>query len=277
MRYKILAGIGLLLAVIVALAITKFRPENNSSSNSQPSVTNVQVIDAQHPADVTVSEPMYFANTKGFLAKPKQAGTYPGIIMIHEWWGLNQNVKDMAQKLATQGYTVLAVDLYGGKVAKTPEEAQKYVADLDQPKALDNMKAAFDYLKTQGATRIGSWGWCFGGGQSMQLALSGLQLDATVIYYGNLVTDKTKLSAIKWPVLGVFGDKDQTIKVESVKQFQTSLDALKIQNEIEIYPGVGHAFANPSGASYAPKETQDAWDKTLSFLNKYLRVNTVGS
>jgi carboxymethylenebutenolidase len=118
-------------------------------------------------------------------------------------------------------------------------------------------------------SKIASMGWCFGGGQSLQLALNSEDhpLAATIVYYGSpLITDNSNLSKIKWPVLGVFGDQDRGIPVEKVNEFKSTLNELGVPNEIYIYRGVGHAFANPSGANYAPKETQDAWEKTLSFL-----------
>jgi carboxymethylenebutenolidase len=123
------------------------------------------------------------------------------------------------------------------------------------------------------STKITSLGWCFGGGQSLQLALNSQEhpLAATILYYGTpLVTDKQSLSKIKWPVLGIFGDKDEAVPIGEVNQFRTSLNQSGITNEIHIYNGVGHAFANPSGDNYAPKETADAWQKTLSFLKKYV-------
>ncbi|MBI4215631.1 MAG: dienelactone hydrolase family protein [Parcubacteria group bacterium] len=213
----------------------------------------------------------YFDNARGFYAAPAEPGNYPGVVMIHEWWGLNSHIKETAKKLAGEGYQVLAVDLYYGEVAETREKAQQLSRSLDQKKALENMKAAARYLRSQNASQIASLGWCFGGGQSLQLALSGENLAATVIYYGTLVTEQKPLSKIQWPVLGIFGDKDQSIPVAKVKAFETSLNQLKIENEIHIYPGVGHAFANPSGDNYSPKETQDAWDKTLQFLKNSLK------
>jgi carboxymethylenebutenolidase len=114
-------------------------------------------------------------------------------------------------------------------------------------------------------------GWCFGGGQSLQLALNTERpLAATVIYYGTLVTNQTELAEITWPVLGIFGAEDQSIPVDTVNQFKAALDANAVTNEIYIYDGVGHAFANPSGGNYAPEETTDAWDKTLAFLRNYV-------
>ena len=210
----------------------------------------------------------------GYLARPKE-GTYPGVIMIHEWWGLNENVKSMAHQLAYEGYVVLAVDLYEGKVAETPEQAREYVTAVrdNQEKATQTMREAVAFLRERPSVseKIGSMGWCFGGGESLQLAISGEPMDATVIYYGQLTNDKTQLEKITWPVLGIFAGDDTGIPPSAVNAFQTVLNDLNIENDITIYPGVGHAFANPSGASFAPNETLDSWDKTIDFLNENLK------
>jgi carboxymethylenebutenolidase len=198
--------------------------------------------------------------------------------MIHEWWGLNNHIKDMANLLAKEGYVVLAADLYNGKVAADPNEAGNLVQSVraNQENAITNLKAAVKYVSSLpivDKSEIASIGWCFGGGQSLQLALNSQDqpLAATILYYGTpLVIEKSELSKIKWPVLGIFGDKDQAIPLKQIKQFKAALDEIGITNEIHIYPGIGHAFANPSGDNYAPKETQDAWEKTLSFLKRYV-------
>jgi len=225
----------------------------------------------------------YFENANGYLVYPVSSSgnpnsKLPGVVMIHEWWGLNQNIKDMANLLAKQGFVVLAVDLYHGKVAESPERAMELVqvARNNQSNSLANLQAAVKYLSLLSnvdGSKISSIGWCFGGGQSLQLALNSQEhkLAATILYYGSpLVTDKESLSKIEWPVLGIFGDKDQSIPIEEVNQFRSSLDQDGIKNEIHVYNGVGHAFANPSGDNYAPQETEDAWQKTLSFLKKYV-------
>lgn len=206
----------------------------------------------------------------GFLAQPAPAGDYPGVVMVHEWWGLNDEIREMAKRLASHGYHVLAVDLFGA-VATTPEEARAQVAALDQAEATATMRAAADALRERGATGIASLGWCFGGGQSLQLALSGEPLTATVIFYGRLDTDPANLSAIDWPVLGIFGAEDQSIPVAQVDAFEDALDQAGVPNEIHVYNGVGHAFANPSGDAYAPGPAQNAWDKTLAFLAAHAR------
>jgi carboxymethylenebutenolidase len=195
--------------------------------------------------------------------------------MIHEWWGLNDNIKAMATQMAAEGYVVLAVDLYGGEVATESSQAGALAGQVrDNPDAaIANLQEAVSYLRSHGSVRpelIGSLGWCFGGGWSLQLALNE-ELQATGIYYGSLVTDPEELSSIDWPVLGVFGSADTSIPVEQVRAFETALGENGIENEIYVYEGVGHAFANPSGTNYAPEATMDAWQKTLSFFERHLK------
>jgi carboxymethylenebutenolidase len=225
----------------------------------------------------------YFQDAQGYLVYPVSSNDtvskkLPAVVMIHEWWGLNENIKNMANLLAKQGFVVLAADLYKGEVADNPERAMELVqiARNNQNISINNLQSAVKYLSllpNVDSSKIASFGWCFGGGQSLQLALNSQEhpLAATILYYGTpLVTDKALLSKIKWPVLGIFGDKDQAIPVEEINQFGNSLNQSGITNNIHIYKGLGHAFANPSGDNYAPKETEDAWQKTLSFLKKYV-------
>lgn len=228
----------------------------------------------------------YYQDSSGYLVYPVLSNDtlsdkLPAVVMIHEWWGLNENIKNMANMLAKQGFVVLAADLYKGEVADNPQRAMELVQSVrnNQNDSTKNLQAAVKYLgllPNVDSSKIASLGWCFGGGQSLQLALNSQDhpLAATIIYYGTpLVTDKESLSKIKWPVLGIFGDKDQAIPIQEVNLFRTSLDQNGITNEIHIYKGVGHAFANPSGDNYAPKETEDAWQKTLSFLKKYVETS----
>jgi carboxymethylenebutenolidase len=226
----------------------------------------------------------YYDNTTGYLVYPEpsnntqqQQELLPAVIMIHEWWGLNEHIKNQADILAKEGYVVLAVDLYGGEIATDPNRAMELASSVrnNSASAVDNLQSAVNYIKSLemvDGSRIASLGWCFGGDWSLQLALNSSEnpLAATVIYYGRPVTDTASLSSIDWPILGIFGDQDQAISVESVKQFTSALNASGITNEIYLYEGVGHAFANPSGDNYAPKETTDAWQKTMAFLKQYL-------
>jgi carboxymethylenebutenolidase len=214
----------------------------------------------------------YFENYTGYLAMPDAEGIFPGIIVIHELWGLNDNMKDMAEELASHGYVALAVNLYGAEAATTSEEGRQMMSAYDLQKGIENMNGAIAYLEeNHGVQKVGSIGWCFGGGQSLELALNNRNMDATVIYYGRLTTDQERLSSISWPVLGIFAGLDTGITMETVKEFEKALDEIGIQNEIYIYPNVNHAFANPSGQRYAPEETKDAWEKTLAFLSSTLK------
>jgi carboxymethylenebutenolidase len=224
----------------------------------------------------------YFDDAQGYLVYPVSSNDsqrkLPAVVMIHEWWGLNQNIKDMANLLAKNGFVVLAADLYHGEVTDNPQLAMQLVqtARNNQNSSTANLQAAVKYLSSAqnvDSKKIVSLGWCFGGGQSLQLALNSQEhpLAATILYYGTpLVTDKESLSKIKWPVLGIFGDKDEAIPLAEVNEFGSTLNQSGIKNEIHVYNGVGHAFANPSGDNYAPEETADAWEKTLSFLKKYV-------
>jgi carboxymethylenebutenolidase len=243
-----------------------------SGDRARSPITNSSMLGADSVTSVKVEEVTYGNGFKGYFARPENAGSYPGVVMIHEWWGLNDNIKDMAENLAKEGYSVVAVDLYDGKVAATQEEARALTSSLNKARAVEHMRAAVAHLRSKGSDKIASLGWCFGGGQSLQLALSGELLDATVIYYGQLVTDEGQLSKITWPVLGIFGGKDTSIPVTSVNAFDAALDKIGVQNEVHVYPNVGHAFANPSGMNYAPNETKDAWEKTVTFLKEALKV-----
>jgi carboxymethylenebutenolidase len=295
---KIMKSSTLKLAWILVVVNSTFLPavtlnQEGVYAQDSPNVTNATVLsgddDANSQSGLQNQTINYFDGSSGYLVyadttnatstsgQQQQQQKLPAVVMIHEWWGLNDNIKDMADELASEGYVVLAADLYNGEVATTPDKAMQLVGTVREnpEQAISNLQSAVQYLASLpnvNSSRIASLGWCFGGGQSLQLALNSEQnpLAATVIYYGNLVNDTNELSKINWPVLGIFGDQDQSIPVESVNAFEQALNETGITNEIYIYPGVGHAFANPSGDNYAPAETVDAWEKTLAFLKKYV-------
>lgn len=263
-----------------------------SAQDTSPSTTNTTALSGdpsiQNGLKLQNKSVEYAKGSLGYLVYPSstdinansitgQQQKLPAVVMIHEWWGLNDNIKEMADELAGEGYVVLGADLYNGEVATDPNRARELSSSVREnpQQAITNLQSAVQYLASLpnvNGSRIAALGWCFGGGQSLQLALNSEQhpLAATVIYYGNLVNDTSELSKIKWPVLGIFGDQDNSIPVDSVRAFGRGLNETGVTNEIYIYPGVGHAFANPSGDNYAPEETADAWQKTLTFLDKYV-------
>ena len=214
---------------------------------------------------------------KGMLYTPAGKGPFPALIVIHEWWGLNDWVKEQAAKLADQGYVALAVDLYRGKVADTPDLAHELMRGVPEDRAAKDLRAAFDFLAAQPNVkkdRIGSIGWCMGGGYALNAALAEPHLAAAVIHYGHLATEPAALKKINAPILGIFGGQDRGIPVEDVKKFQQSLVQLGKKVEIKIYPDAGHAFENPNNKQgYRPDDASDAWQRTLDFLAATLRTD----
>ncbi len=194
--------------------------------------------------------------------------------MIHEWWGLNDNIRAMAERLAAEGYLALAVDLYGGEIADEPQQARELMqrAMGNAQAAEENLRRAYEYLtREQGVERVGTIGWCFGGAWSLRAALLlPAEIDATVIYYGRLVVDRDRLATLQMPILGLFGELDGGIPVETVREFEAVLESLGKPAEIHVYPGADHAFANPSGTRYNPEAAEDAWKRTTEFLARNL-------
>ena len=267
-------------AMLNALAVNYSNIARNAAASSI-TITNTSTSTASNTIEgLQIKRDVnYFDSSSGYLVYPSAitGKKLPTVIMIHENRGLNDYIKSMANTLAREGYVVLAVDLFKGQVAQTNQQAQQLTSSVRSNPATttSNLQAAVNYVSSLpfvDSSKIASIGWCFGGGQSLQLALHSEQhpLVATILYYGTpLVTDKQQLSKIKWPVLGIFGDHDQANPLPLINSFKAALDADGITNQIQIYKGLGHAFANPSGANYAPNETVDAWQKTLEFLKKY--------
>ena len=210
----------------------------------------------------------------GALAQPKgwkKGG--PAIILVHEWWGLNDNIRDLARQFASHGYAALAVDLYQGKSAQEPAAAQALMKEVMGNRAAveDNLRQAYAFLEKEGAGKVGVIGWCFGGGWSLQTGLLlPDKIDAVVMYYGFPESDRAKLAKLRAPLLGVFGEQDEAVKVEMVRQFEATLRELSKDATIRIFPGAGHAFANPSGGSYVPAAAEEAWKLTLDFFARHL-------
>lgn len=290
-----------LLSCFVVLTVTLARPNIQSAATAQtPTQSDYsQQMLHSHQGDRPVASPLVAltptvpvtseqvtygtidgSSAVGYLARPAETSTpLPGLIVIHEWWGLNDNIRMMADRLAGEGYAALAVDLYGGQVAEEPEQARQLTqAALQTPQTLqENLRQAFQYLETeQQSPKIASIGWCFGGSWSLNAALLlPDQLDATVIYYGGqLVTDPSQLQALQMPILGLFGELDDNPPPETVYEFKSALDSLGKSAEIYLYEGADHAFANPSGTRYNPEAAEDAWQRTTAFLDRHLKSST---
>ncbi|HYO58228.1 dienelactone hydrolase family protein [Archangium sp.] len=215
------------------------------------------------------------AGARAYLSLPENARQpIPGVLVIHEWWGLNEHIMHWADRLAAQGYAALAVDLYGGKVATTPEEAMAIMKTVDPNRAQEVLKAAHQYLMTSArvqSTRTGVIGWCFGGAWSLRSGMAIPELNAVVMYYGRPVVNVDELKAIKMPVLGVFGTKDESIPNEVVEKFDEALSDAGVAHRILKYDAP-HAFANPSAPGrYNAEAAAAAWDQVKAFLAEHLK------
>lgn len=226
-------------------------------------------------------------NIEGYMAYPENADSVaqalggqagdalPALILIHEWWGLNENIQLMARRFAGEGFRVLALDFYNGQVASTPEQAEAAMrAATENPQALDaNLQAAYRYLAEEhDADRVAVLGWCFGGTMALRSAvLMPGDLDAGVIYYGRLSDmEREHLERIDMPLLAFFGSEDESIPLSEVQRFDSTMSELGKDVEVHIYEGADHAFANPSGQNFVAEAALDAWDRTATFLREHL-------
>jgi carboxymethylenebutenolidase len=206
--------------------------------------------------------------SQAYLSLPAGDGPHPGIVVIHEWWGLNGHVEAWADRLATAGWAALAVDLYGGVVATDRDTAMKAMKSVDNAKGMATIRAALDYLTTDAKIQApvqAVIGWCFGGAWSLQTAIHQADVDGAIIYYGRLETDPEKLKPIKARLLGVFGTKDEGIPMAEVDKFEAALKTAGVTATIHRYEA-DHAFANPSNPKYDEANAGDAWSKVVAFL-----------
>ena len=223
----------------------------------------------------TVSYKSGDETVQGQLYTPPGKGPFPALIVVHEWWGLNDWVKDQASKLSDQGYVTLAVDLYRGKVATTSDEAHEIMRGVPEDRARRDLHAAFSFLAAQPNVkkdRIGSIGWCMGGGYALGVALEEPTLAATVINYGHLATDTDAMKKINAPILGLFGAQDRGITPDDVHKFEASMKQLGKKIDVKIYDDAGHAFENSNNKDgYRPADAADAWQRTVDFLAATLK------
>jgi carboxymethylenebutenolidase len=283
-----------LIALILGMLLLVSGCDTGGSDKNQAGLDNVEAMAREHANDSTdasagaqiaprkavISERLPYGEVDDrlvyghFVFPADMVEPLPAVIVIHEWWGLNDNVRAMANRLAAEGYIVLAIDLYGGETATSPGGARQHMLRVveNPQKAQENIRKAYEFVsEVAGAPQIGSLGWCFGGGWSLTTALLFPEkLDAAVIYYGQVTSDEEELRPLNVPILGLFGGADTGISVASVRGFEDALERLRKDYDIHIYPGAEHAFANPTGDAYNAEAAEDAWEKTLEFLGRNL-------
>ncbi len=194
----------------------------------------------------------------------------PAVILVHEWWGLNDQIKAVAAELAKLGYLAIAVDLFGGRTAADGVQAKALIQGLDPRLATADMVAAVAYARAHahGNGKVATWGWCFGGGWSLNASLA-TPVDATVIFYGNVKKTADQLKDLSGPVQGHFATRDQQIDGAMVAGFEAAMRDAGKADRLEInWYDADHAFANPTGARYDAEDAALAWGRTLHFLKR---------
>ena len=265
-------------------AATPARDVTNRPSTPQPRKGGSAASEVAVAARAVVAETLAYAEVddrlvKGHFVFPQNmVDPLPAVILIHEWWGLNNVTRNIADRIASEGFIVLAIDLYGSQTATSPAQARQLMLEVvENPQfATQNIQQACEWvLTTTGATQVATVGFGFGGGWSLSAAMTlPGTIDASVIYYGQVSDNEEALAPLDTPILGLFGDADTAIPVESVTGFENALLALSKDFEIDVYPGAGSGFATPGHRNFDEKLAKKAWAKMVSFLHLHLPVES---
>jgi carboxymethylenebutenolidase len=211
--------------------------------------------------------------TNGYLASPER-GKGPGLVVIQEWWGLVDHIKDVCDRFAAEGFVALAPDFYHGEIAKSPDEAGKMMMALRIDEAEKDLKGAINYLlghSTTTTSKVGTIGFCMGGALSLYAATKNENVGACVVFYGGHPNVKPDLANLNSPVLGIYGENDKSVSPAVVHELERKLNELGKSFEYHIYPGASHAFFNDTRPQvYNAEAAADAWTRTVEFLRKNL-------
>ncbi len=224
---------------------------------------------AENADESRVSISTWLGDAQGYLAQPKMMPA-PGVVLIHEWWGLNDQIKQTADMLADEGFFAVAVDLYGGEVAKTPDAARSLMQNVTPDEALEILVTWVDWMRDYPGSngKVGTLGWCFGGGWSLNASIA-TPVDATVIYYGRCDKGAEETAQLQGPVMGHFATQDNFIDMPMVARFEKSMDASDKSYQNFWYEA-DHAFANPTSARHDQEDAKLAWMRTVDFLRENL-------
>ena len=262
----------ILLSILLYSSAYSFAQETASDSDLPPAVLGSAPALRGEPVNYFPEDP----TASGYIVTPDSKGKKPALIIVHEWYGLKLRIKEMADALADEGYVVLAADMYSGKTGSNSAENRALVKEsLSNPDyIIRNLDAAANYLRSRDdviGDKIGTMGWCYGGGVVLSYGIGGKHHEATAIFYGSLIDDPEKLKHIGHEVLGLFGEKDSGIPPSKVRKFEKALRTAGIENEIHIYDDVGHGFflwvdKRPE----TKKSATDAWAQLKDYLNRTL-------
>jgi len=225
---------------------------------------------------------------QAYLARPQKTGMMPGVVVIHEWWGLNEQIKRVADRLAEEGYIAIAPDLYRGKVGTDAGLAHELMRGLNENWAVDVVTGAAAQLRglelrdrhgapATGRMPVGTLGFCMGGRISLATALAGADVQAAVMYYGSVETSKEALKPLSVPLLGIYGNEDRGLPLDQIRAFEAALKEAGKDATVLVYPGVGHAFFNEDRPSYDEEAAKDSWERTKMFFKKNLTAEAAGT
>ena len=214
---------------------------------------------------------------KGYLAEPSDTSNAPGVVVIQEWWGLDEEVKSVADRLAQAGYRALVPDLYRGKLALEANEAEHLMGDLNFGDAAgQDIRGAVQYLKSTGSAKVAVTGFCMGGALTILAACNVPELDGSIVWYGNPPLEYVNAGAITKPLLGHWALHDEFFPIAGVDQLGEKLKEAGVNYEFHRYD-TKHAFANPKSETrglpplkYNAEAAKLAWERTLNFLQKYI-------
>jgi carboxymethylenebutenolidase len=209
------------------------------------------------------------ATVAAYVAQPAGEGPFPAVIMLHEFWGLQEEIVEKADALAAEGYVVVAPDMYRGQTTGWLPRAIYLALTVPESQVLDDLAPVLAWLQAQpavDAARVVVMGFCYGGGKALQFSLRTSNLAGTGVFYGALESDPAILRQLPGPVLGIFGREDQAPSPEQVAQFRDGLEAAGIDHEIKIYEGVGHAFVSSMAVIEEGGAAGEAWDQLLAWL-----------
>ena len=253
-------------------------PESATPAAGAPAARDAAPASESREARAVVSDTLPYGEVGSYLVHghfvfpSDMVEPLPAVVLIHEWWGLDDSVKAEADRLAAQGYVVLAVDLFAGRTTTDVKTARGYMLEAlnEQSLAAENIRQAIDFVKqTAGAPAVAVMGWGLGGGLALNSAMQFADdVDATVIFYGRVSDDPDRIAKLSGPVLGFFGGADTTVPVDDIKAFESELGALGKDHDLVIYPNAKHGFANPRGRNYNAPLAERAWERALLFLDE---------
>ena len=221
---------------------------------------------------------------QAYLVRPQKITRVPGVVVIHEWWGLNDQIKRVADRIAEEGFMAIAPDLYRGKLGTDAGLAHDLMRGLNENYAVDVISGAVAHLRgidarerrsaTPSGARmaVGTLGFGMGGRISLATALAGADVQAAVMFYGSVETQKDAFKPLQVPLLGIFGNEDRGTPLDQIRAFEAALKESGKDATILVYPGVGHAFFNEDRPSYDREIANDAWERTKAFFRSHLPI-----